>query len=277
MGELASFRSVPSSLNSHGETIGIVAPGGGIGFFNNEIAGRSVQVQVRPAKLGIVRAGERFSHTLVSIFREPLLKNPMSDQADTLRLIDRYRTGDEAAAKELFDRYVSRLIGLVHGRMNRKLGRRLDPEDIVQSTFRSFFSGVQHDRYQFDEPGDLWRLLTVMALNKLRHKVEFHGAIKRGLANEQSMSGSADDERRPDLEVLATQPLPDAAAAVIEELALLTSDLEPVQAEMITLRMQGYQLEEIAELVDRSERTVRRVLEKIRQRWAERVATLASD
>lgn len=198
----------------------------------------------------------------------------MSDQADTLRLIDQFRAGDQAAAKELFDRYVSRLIGLVHGRMSRKLGRRLDPEDIVQSTFRSFFSGVQGERFQFDEPGDLWRLLTVMALNKLRHKAEFHGAGKRGMAAEQSMGGSNEASQRPHWEVLATEPLPDAAAAVMEELALLTADLDPIQAEMVTLRMEGYQIEEIAELVERSERTVRRVLEKIRTRWTQRAETL---
>ncbi len=199
----------------------------------------------------------------------------MSDQTDNLNLIDRFRSGDQAAAKELFDRYVARLIGLVHGRMSRKLGRRLDPEDIVQSTFRSFFSGVQGDKFTFDEPGDLWRLLTVMALNKLRHKAEFHTAGKRGMAAEQSMhASSSDGQQRSNWELLAHEPLPDAAVAVLEELALLTADLDPVQAEMVTLRMEGYQLEEIAEMVQRSERTVRRVLEKIRNRWTERAAQI---
>ena len=57
----------------------------------------------------------------------------------TEQLLDRVHRGDEQAAEELLDRYVSRLIQLARSRLPSKLARRLDPEDVVQSACRSFF------------------------------------------------------------------------------------------------------------------------------------------
>ncbi len=188
-------------------------------------------------------------------------------------LVERYREGDREAACELFNRYVARLIGLVRPRLSPQLARRVDPDDIVQSTFRSFFSAVDRGQFSFDDAGDLWRLLTVMALNKLRRNAEFHYAGKRCVATEQQMAGDRDDPRSvasEHFDIVATQPLPDAEAAMMEEYELLVKDLDPIQLEMVRMRMEGYQLEEIAVSVQRSERTVRRVLERLRERWAER-------
>ncbi len=60
--------------------------------------------------------------------------DPLSAQ-----LLIRWREGDQAAADALFRRYAERLIGLVRLRLSEKLARRVDPEDIVQSVYRSFF------------------------------------------------------------------------------------------------------------------------------------------
>jgi RNA polymerase sigma-70 factor (ECF subfamily) len=191
-------------------------------------------------------------------------------------LVDRCRQGDQVASQELFDRYVSRLITMVHRRMSSQLSRRVDAEDIVQSAFRSFFVGVEKEKFQIDQAGDLWRLLVVMSLNKLRRRVAHHRAAKRGMDAERSVNIQLGDENVQCFEAAASEPLPDAAAAVMDEFALVTSDLEPYQNEIIRLRMQGYEMTEIAEAVGRSERTVRRVLDKIRSRWQERLDAMAT-
>ena len=61
-------------------------------------------------------------------------------------LFGRVCTGDEKAADDLFDRFVDRLTALARDRRSPKLARRVDPEDIVQSAFRSFFRNARGGR-----------------------------------------------------------------------------------------------------------------------------------
>lgn len=194
----------------------------------------------------------------------------------TIHLVDQCRRGDQAASQELFDRYVSRLISMVHRRMSGRLTRRVDAEDVVQSAFRSFFVGVDNEKFQIDQTGDLWRLLVVISLNKLRRKVAYHRAAKRGMDAEQSVQSPRGDDNARCFEAAAHEPLPDAAAAVMDEFNALTAGLEPHQIEIVRLRMHGYEMTEIAEQVGRSERTVRRLLDKVRDLWQQRLDTAAT-
>lgn len=93
---------------------------------------------------------------------------------------------------------------------------------------------------------------------------------------EQSVAHVAGENNVRCFEVAATEPLPEAAAAVMEEFDQLTGDFQPHQIEIIRLRMQGFEMTEIAQQVGRSERTVRRLLEKVRQRWNERLDALTT-
>jgi RNA polymerase sigma factor (sigma-70 family) len=198
----------------------------------------------------------------------------MSESLTSHELVELYRQGNPEAAEEIFHRYVPRLIALVQRRICADMARRVDAEDIVQSTFRSFFVAIDRGKLSFDESGDLWRLLTVMTVNKVRSSAAYHYAGKRNLNAEQKQARVDADGRETldDLYLIATQPLPDAAAAMAEEYELLVQDLEPEQKEMVRMRLEGYELQEIADAVKRSERTVRRVLEKLRERWTERTA-----
>ena len=56
--------------------------------------------------------------------------------------MERLRAGDDEAAREVFDRFARRLVGLARRRFDRRLAHRVDPEDVVQSAFKSFF--VRH-------------------------------------------------------------------------------------------------------------------------------------
>src|SRR5262249_16649412 len=57
-------------------------------------------------------------------------------------LLSRWRKGDEEAASALFRRYAEQLIVLARGHLSEKLAHRLDPQDVVQSAYRSFFTGA---------------------------------------------------------------------------------------------------------------------------------------
>jgi hypothetical protein len=58
--------------------------------------------------------------------------------------------------------YANRLIALARSRLSSKLAGRIDPEDVVQSVYRSFFAEARAGRYHLDRGGDLWRLLVAM-------------------------------------------------------------------------------------------------------------------
>ena len=94
-------------------------------------------------------------------------------------LLVRYRAGDSRAANEIFDRYLRRLIELARKRISSKVARRIDPEDIVQSAYRSFFVHARDGDFVLQRANDLWRLLAGITLNKLHGQVERHTAQRR--------------------------------------------------------------------------------------------------
>lgn len=188
------------------------------------------------------------------------------EQVDLLR---RWRQGDQQAAAELFRCYTGRLIALSHSRLSGKLAARFDPEDVVQSAYRSFFSHVREGRFDLECDIDLWNFLAVITLRKLRNQVRRNRARKRTLEREQSLD-EGDDPNGPLAGALALEPSPVEAVALVDELERVMKGLDPVQRRMLELRLQGYSMPEIAVEVRRSEITVRRFLKDVKrqfERW----------
>ncbi len=197
-------------------------------------------------------------------------ENSPKQEEDSKELLERYQSGDEKAAEQLFSRYMRRLMAFANSRLSAKMARRIDPEDVVQSAYRSFFKHAKDGRYVIENSGDLWRLLVVITLNKVRQKVEFHSAGKRGINLEQSI------KRDGSLAHLAPQalhrePTPQEELGLMEEIDLLTEGMDDLQRQIVQLRLQGYRIEEIADEVSRSERTVRRVMDKVKARLQQRM------
>jgi RNA polymerase sigma factor (sigma-70 family) len=168
-------------------------------------------------------------------------------------LLDLYNASHHEAANAIFDRYVIRLIALVRSRIGRRLGRRIDAEDVVQSAYRSFFVHAKNNEYQLAHAGDLWGLLARITLNKLYGQIEKHTAAKRSIANEEqadAISASAE----------APEPSPAEVVAIVEELHLIVKDLPPPQQQVLTSYLQGQSITEISHSVGKAERTVRRML-----------------
>jgi len=178
-------------------------------------------------------------------------------EAPSADLMARWRDGDEAAAEEMVRRYAERLCALARSRLSARLARHVDPEDVVQSAYRSFFAAARAGRYDLRRSGDLWRLLAAITLHKLRRQAERHAAGKRAAAERPAL---------PDDELLAREPTPEAAAALVDTVEQLLRGLGPTQRRMVELRLQGCGLDEIAAELGRSERTVRRLLDLVRER-----------
>jgi RNA polymerase sigma factor (sigma-70 family) len=173
-------------------------------------------------------------------------------------LLERYRQGDSSAADAIFARYVERLTAIVRSRMTPALNRRIDPEDAVQSAYRSFFIRARDRKFSLQRSGELWKLLVTITLNKLRRQVAHHRSQKRSIQRDR-----ADFE----FEGLSGEPSPLEALAAADELAAFMARLDPLQRQVLQMRLQEQRWDEIAKATGRSPRTVRRVLADIRRIW----------
>lgn len=184
-----------------------------------------------------------------------------SDEPTDRALVSRLRHGDEVAAAELYRRYAARLHGLADRQMSSGIRRTVEPDDIVQSAFRSLFRGVSAGSYQAPEGNSLWSLLAIIAIHKVRRKAS------------RDRSVSAISFQGPDGEPPSSQQI---AATVSEQqfessLSEAIEFLQPQEREIVELRVQGFTVEEISERVGRSGRTVERTLQRIREKLSDRL------
>jgi RNA polymerase sigma-70 factor (ECF subfamily) len=181
---------------------------------------------------------------------------PKSDSS----LVRRFRCGEQDAATALFCRYATRLHHLAQRNMASDLGTRFDADDVVQSVFRTFFRRVQTGFYDLPDGEELWRLLLVLALNKIRALAVHHRAQKRDV---NATIGQ-------DPQMLSQHITQNSDELALHSLQLVVAEvldgLPSVQQRIIMKRIDGCQIEEIATETGRSKRTVERVLQSFRQR-----------
>ena len=175
-------------------------------------------------------------------------------------LLRRFRGGQPDAATELYLRYAERLRALTAGQVAPDLAPRLDPDDIVQSVFRTFFRRAAQGQYDVPEGQDLWKLFLIIALHKIRSAARFHRAGKRDVratANGLCEARNEEDLAAPDEMALATLHM------VIDD---LLGGLAPSMRAIVELRIEGREVEEIAQRTQRSRRSVERALHEFRAR-----------
>lgn len=186
-------------------------------------------------------------------------------------LLRRIRGGEQAAATALYVRYAQRLQALAKAKTSPALAARIDPEDVVQSVFRTFFRRASEGHYDVPEGDELWKLFLVISLNKIRTLAEFHRAAKRDVSSTVGLEHSqpavaarngSQEEALHTLEMIITETL---------------DDLPEAQREMIRLRIEGCGVTEIAETTRRSKRSVERVLQQFRSRLGRLVLEDQSD
>jgi RNA polymerase sigma-70 factor (ECF subfamily) len=187
----------------------------------------------------------------------------MSSDASFGDLLARLRAGDPDAAAAVFHRFAHRLIGLARRHLDRRLLAKVDPEDVIQSVFKSFF--LRYAEGQFDLGGwdSLWSLLTRITLRKCGRWAERFLSRARNIHHEVSPppEGSA-----ADWEALAGDPTPAEAAMLAETVEAVLRDLQGRDRDIVALGLQGYSAVEISARLGRPERTVYRVLGRVKKR-----------
>jgi RNA polymerase sigma-70 factor (ECF subfamily) len=183
--------------------------------------------------------------------------------SDSQDLVARWREGEQEAATELFQRYASRLVALARSQLPAKLARRVDPEDVVQSVYRTFFADAADDRFLFQRGGDLWQLLVAITFHKLHDHIRRHRRDKRATDRDRGF-GSEDSLFAMQAHLSSREPAPVEALALLEQVEQVMRRLRPLSRRILELRLQGYNLEEIARATRRSQRSVIRDLNEIR-------------
>lgn len=191
--------------------------------------------------------------------------------------LGRLREGDRGAADELCNRYFTQLTRLARARLGKTPRRVADEEDVASGVMYELVSGLLEDRFpDLNDRDDLWALLTVMTQRKAMHQVKAQFRKKRGggAVVGESVFGQCGVgmERRGVNEAVGREPSPDFVVSMAENCERLFEILgDETLREVARMRMQGYEVKEIAERFGVAERSIGRKLALIRDVWEEEI------
>lgn len=176
------------------------------------------------------------------------------------------RAGDADALAAFFTRFAPILERLADRNLSPAVKRRLGPEDVALSACRTFFRRTKEGEFTLDDGDAIWRLICAITLTKAREKSRFHHRAKRGIHREVALADGTDS--RPGPTPAAAGPDPADLAEFHDLLEFVLAELDDEERAMLELKLRGHTHDEIAERLGCSERTVRRLLKKIRANLA---------
>ena len=150
------------------------------------------------------------------------------------------------------------MLELARRQLPDRIRRRVDPEDVVQSVYRSFFRRLSAGEFGFEESHDVWRLLAVMTFRKARNQVKHHTRQQRDSFRETAYESTA-THGQPG-EPIDPAPQPGDLTIMIDYLDQLLAELPARHHDVVTLRLEGFSTAEVATKLGISKRTVLRVL-----------------
>lgn len=181
----------------------------------------------------------------------------MSQPESNDSFLRRVSAGTESAAEKVDREFRPQLEALAARGMDRRLARRESPEDIVQSVLRTVFRRAAKGEYQFQQRGDLWRLLETVTRHKILKHAEYHRAKKR--------TPAAEEEREADA-LFARTPTADEEAVAKDLVEKILEDLDQTYSEILSLLEDGHSEHAIAERLGCTRRAVTTKIERLRKR-----------
>lgn len=180
--------------------------------------------------------------------------------------LSQIQSGNDDAVREVFVRFSRRLIGLARKQFNAVLRNKVDPEDVVQSVYKSFFIRYGEGKLQVESWDNLWGLLTLFTLRKCADQAAYHQAARRDARREVPLEKGKDSEEGSLWAGIDREPTPVEAAMLSETVERLVRALDADARPILELSLQGFTTTEISAQLGKSERTVRRVREQVRKR-----------
>ena len=191
------------------------------------------------------------------------------------QLMDGVCDGDDAACHDFWQQFGPLIERVADQHLAGGMRRRVGTETVAISACRTFFRRAKAGEFHFADEAAPWRLLCAIAVTKIREKVRFHRRQRRGLDRESHANDQPDDEnRRPEL--VAQEASPEAIAEFNEQLEHVIASLGEEEQKVLELRLQQFTQEEIAEKLQCSERTVRRMMKRIQSQLTDRLSSETS-
>lgn len=96
--------------------------------------------------------------------------------------LQRLRSGESDAARQIWNRYYPRIVRFAELHLEKNADHAVDGEDVAQSAFRTVYLAVMDGKYpNIDDRNNLWRLLLVATLNRVRRHYRDIHALKRSV------------------------------------------------------------------------------------------------
>jgi DNA-directed RNA polymerase specialized sigma24 family protein len=190
-------------------------------------------------------------------------------QGSVTQWVSALREYDEEAARQLWERFFARLVGLTRQRIAGARPAAYDAEDVALSAFDVFCRCVQEGRYpQLQNRDELWRILATITLRKARDRLKAERRQKRGgpPSNEPVESPRLEE---CDADLIPSPELgPEFEALMADECRLLLELLGDAQLEQVVLwKLDGYTAQEIADKLGRTRWSVSRMMNCVRDTW----------
>jgi RNA polymerase sigma-70 factor (ECF subfamily) len=125
-------------------------------------------------------------------------------------VMDRLRAGDAGAAAQVVRRFTRRLVALARAQLDSRLRQKVDPEDVLQSVYKSFFLRCEQGRLSLGGWDGLWALLALITARKCGRWAEHFRAARRDVKAEVAAVGGADESGL--VAAFSTEPSPAEAA-----------------------------------------------------------------
>ncbi|MEL6104463.1 MAG: sigma-70 family RNA polymerase sigma factor [Planctomycetota bacterium] len=176
-----------------------------------------------------------------------------NDEFDLQMLV----AGEHQCSTEVVVTFSDRLLRLASSRMPERMQARVDPADVVQSAFRSFFTKHRRDGLDFAETEDVWRLLAAITFHKVQHAIRYHSRkvrdVRRDVIGHEQIQATE-----------SGSPTASSLSIMEDTLRAILRELPATHQQVLQLRLEGHSIDEIATKLDVSTRTVNRGLKLAR-------------
>lgn len=186
------------------------------------------------------------------------------------------QSGNDEAARQLWERYVDRLMDVARLNLGEFPRKVADEEDVLISVFDGLIQSMRKGAFsKLNDRDDLWRILLVLTERRAIDQIRRETAAKRGGGNVkgESVFGTPVDPAAQTNgwdQVAGREPSPEFAREFAEEMGRLLDRLDDATLKEVALRkLDGSTNKEISTSLDISLRSVQRKLDLIRRSWNE--------
>ena len=188
----------------------------------------------------------------------------MSNELDLTQWIDKLKDGEEEAAQAIWDAYFPRICGLARKRLGDIKKRTFDEEDLALSAINALCAGAKEGKFErLESRDDLWQILAMITSRKAANS--WRKQNRRDEMGESVLAPRSNDEFGNALETIGDANLADSLAGTCSELLGLLDDK---LRDVAYCRLQGFSNAEIADRLNRSEKSVERYMKLIREKWS---------